>query len=149
MASVSDLLHYKDSAGTAQLVTIAPSATVLEATKLMNACHIGSVLVRSENGALAGILTERDLLTRVLAAECDPKTTSVGAVMTTGVVTCSPSTSIDELKMTFRERHIRHIPVCAADGQLCGMVSIGDVNAWDHESLEATVNSLTDYITRA
>src|SRR5437879_3426064 len=104
MASVSDILHYKDSQGTAQLVTIAARASVLDATKMMNAHHTGSVLVRAAEGGIAGILTERDLLRRVLAAERDPKTTTVAEVMTTNVVSCCPSTHLDELRSLFRTR---------------------------------------------
>src|SRR3954453_20320574 len=104
MASVADLLHHKDVSGTAQLVTVAATATVLEATKLMNSSRVGSVLVRAAGGGIAGILTERDVLTRIVAAERDPKTTRVSEVMTSTVASCKSSTSLDELRTMFHER---------------------------------------------
>jgi CBS domain-containing protein len=97
---------------------------------------------------VAGILTERDLLRRVVAAERDPFTTLVRDVMTRDVVFCTHETTVDELRELFRSRRIRHVPVRAGAG-VCAMVSIGDVNAWDAQQLAATVISLTEYITRA
>lgn len=144
MATVADIVGNKGG----EVVCVGAAATILEATKLMNDRHIGSVLVVRQEGTVAGILTERDLLTRVLAAERDPKTTRVQEVMTSEVVYCTPATTLDELRELFRSRRIRHAPVRGEDG-LCAMVSIGDLNAWDAHQLAATVHSLTDYITRA
>ena len=143
MGTVAEIVGNKG-----EVVTVGQHTTVLDATKVMNDRHIGSVLVVGPDGAVAGILTERDLLRRVLASERDPKTTRVQEVMTREVVFCSPATTIDELRELFRSRRIRHVPVKGEDG-LCAMVSIGDVNAWDAQQLAATVSSLTDYITRA
>jgi CBS domain-containing protein len=144
MATVADIVGSKCG----EVVCVGAQVSVLEATKVMNERHIGSVLVLGKDGVIAGILTERDLLTRVLSAERDPKTTRVQEVMTCEVVYCTPATTLDELREVFRSRRIRHVPVKGGDG-LCAMVSIGDVNAWDAHQLAATVNSLTDYITRA
>jgi CBS domain-containing protein len=144
MATVADIVGNRGGA----VVSVGVAATVLEATKVMNERHIGSVLVLGKSGSVAGILTERDLLTRVLATEKDPKTTLVHEVMTADVVFCTPATTIDELRELFRSRRIRHAPVRCEEG-VCSMVSIGDVNAWDASQLAATVSSLTDYITRA
>jgi CBS domain-containing protein len=142
MACVSDII------GTRELVWVPGTLTVLQAVKLMNRHHIGSVLVEGAGGGVAGILTERDLLTRVLAAERDPKTTLVSEVMTREVCFCTMATGVDEVREMFRSRRIRHLPVQSQDGAVCAMLSIGDVNAWDAQQLAVTVTSLTEYITR-
>lgn len=144
MATVADIIANK----LADVVTVDGRSTVLEATKLMNRMHIGSVLVPGEDGSIAGILTERDLLTRIVAAERDPATTLVRDVMTREVVCCDRGTSVEELRELFRSRRIRHLPVRDHAG-VCAMVSIGDINAWDADQLAATVTSLTAYITQA
>lgn len=144
MASVADLLNRKGRG----VVSIAAGATVLDATRVMNEHRIGSVVVRSPEGGVAGILTERDLLTRVLAAERDPKRTLVRDVMTREVDCCGSGARVDEVRRLFRERRIRHVPVVDGDGKVIGLVSIGDVNAMESEVLAATVVSLEEYITR-
>ena len=144
MSTVSEIIG--SSGG---VVSVGPGTTVLEATKVMNQRHIGSVLVMGEDGGIVGILTERDLLRRVLAAERDPTTTLVWQVMTRDVVYCARCTPVEELRELFRSRRIRHAPVLDDDGNVCAMVSIGDVNAWDAQMLAATVSSLTAYITQA
>ncbi len=127
--------------------TIPPHATILDATRAMNDARVGSIVV-SRGGKIEGILTERDLLTRVLAVENDPRRTLVRDVMTTDVLTCSPETSIDELRVLMHERRIRHVPVKDGSGRLCGLVSIGDLNARRAGELAATVETLEMYITR-
>jgi CBS domain-containing protein len=144
MATVADIVGTKGC----EVVSVGTCATVLDATKIMNERHIGSVLVLDQEGAIAGIMTERDLLSRVLAAERDPTTTLVREVMSREVVFCTHATTLEELRELFRERRIRHVPV-RGEGGVCGMVSIGDLNAWDAQQLAATVSSLTAYITQA
>jgi CBS domain-containing protein len=145
MASVADILKRKGGV----VVSVPAEATVLEATRVMNEHRIGSVVVLDTAGRLDGILTERDLLTRVLAAEKDPKRTRVADVMTREVVCCRPGEPVDVVRTLFRERRIRHVPVRGDDGTVKGLVSIGDVNAMESESLASTVSSLEEYITRS
>lgn len=143
MTVVGDILRRKGSA----VFSISPDSTVLEATQAMNAHRVGSLLVL-QGGSLRGILTERDLLTRVLAVELDPRETLVRDVMTREIVVCAPETSIDDLRVAMQDKRIRHVPVKDEQGQLCGMVSIGDLNALKNDELAATVESLEMYISR-
>jgi IMP dehydrogenase len=145
MATVAEIIGTKGG----ELVCVGAGATVLDATKLMNDHHVGSVLVMNPDGGIAGIMTERDLLTRVLAVERNPCTTLVQEVMTSDVIFCTHATTLDELREVFRSRRIRHVPVKNEGGAVCAMVSIGDLNAWDAQNLAATVSSLTAYITQA
>lgn len=115
----------------------------------MNEHRIGCVVVTPEDdaGRIVGILTERDILTRLVAAERDPVRTRVRDIMTTDVRRCSPDTPTDELRAMMQRERIRHVPVCEASG-LCGLVSIGDINALEAESLSATIVAMEAYITR-
>jgi CBS domain-containing protein len=152
MATVSDVLRTKQQehrggAAEGDVATIAPDATVLDAAKAMNHRKIGSLVVTDDGGRVRGIITERDILTRVVAAARDPRATRVSDVMTTPVITCAPGDPLDGLKRLIRERRIRHVPVVNGD-RLCGMVSLGDLNAAEVESMSQTIVVLEEYIQR-
>jgi CBS domain-containing protein len=141
MATVRELLEGKGS----QVVwTIGPQATVLQGTLLMREHEIGALVVLDE-GRVAGIFTERDVLWKVIAEHRDPAQTSVGDVMTVEVICCSPETPIDEARSAMKNRRIRHLPV-AADGGLVGVISIGDLNAHQQASQEQTLFLMSEYI---
>jgi len=125
--------------------TIAPEATVLDAAGVMNDHRIGAlVVVKGEDPV--GIITERDILTRVVAAERSPADTKVSDVMTTHLITCTRRSELDEVRRAMRDRRIRHIPVVEG-GRLVGMVSIGDLNQAETQALSATLTYLEEYIT--
>ncbi|TMQ67561.1 MAG: CBS domain-containing protein [Candidatus Eisenbacteria bacterium] len=140
MASVRDILARKGAA----CVSISPEATVAEAARLMNERGIGGVLVL-ERERLVGIFTERDVLRRVIAERLDPATTVVLEVMTTPVVTCLPETSLEELGAILSTRRIRHLPVVGAEG-LCGVVTSGDLLAYQVADQAATIQYLNNYM---
>jgi CBS domain-containing protein len=125
--------------------TIEPEATVLAAAELMNQHRIGCLLV-CEGTRIHGILSERDILQRVVAARRDPSTTTVAEVMTVHVIFASPDMPIEQAQRIMMEKRIRHLPVVSDDGQLCGMISIGDLNAWEARSKDATIHWLQEYI---
>ncbi len=131
------------------LATLPPEATVLDAAKLMNTRHIGSVLV--VNGkTLVGIFTERDVMRRVVAKHRDPEKTELAAVMTKQVACASPDTTLDELRKVMRDKHIRHVPVVDDhDQSLLGMISIGDLNQARIEVQIETIRYLEQYMSVA
>lgn len=146
MPTVADVLSKKAEKGGAGIVTVTPEDRVLDAVKVMNDHRIGSVIVVDQaGGKMVGIFTERDLLTRVVAAGLKPDSTKVADVMTRRVVCCSRETSAEELRGVIREKHVRHIPVVEEDRPV-GMVSIGDLNTARTEDLEQTVQYLELYI---
>ena len=141
MPSAREILSEKN----ADMVTVCPDVSVLDATRKMNQHRIGALMVM-EGDKIAGIFTERDVLQRVIGEERDPSAMLVGEVMTRDVVCARPETDIDELSEIMRSRRIRHVPICDEDGQLMGMISIGDVNATHATHQQATIHYLNEYI---
>jgi IMP dehydrogenase len=142
MATVNDLLTAKTSRSVYQ---IEHNATVLAATQRMNEHSIGALLVTRE-GQLCGIFTERDVLRRVVAAQRAPAETLVAEVMTTNPACCSLETTIDDVRSMFKTHRIRHLPVVGSDGELVGMISIGDLNAHLANDREVTIHFLNEYL---
>jgi len=141
MPRVAELLERKGP----HVWTIGPAVTVLRAALLMNEHRIGSLVV-VDGSRVVGILTERDVLQRVVAGRRDPETTRVADVMTAEVVCCSPETSVDEVRGAMRDRRIRHLPVVGEGGQLLGLISIGDINAQLQAAQEQTLFLMSEYI---
>lgn len=141
MATIGDILTVKG----AKVLSIGPDAAVLDAANLMNDRKIGSLLVM-DAGRLIGIITERDMLQRVLVTRRDPATMSVGEVMTTELVCCHPHTTLEEARGVLKNRRIRHLPVLDQNEQLLGLISIGDLNAYQANDHERTISVLQEYI---
>src|SRR6201987_3362975 len=141
MATVRDLLAIKGS----HVLAIGPEATVLDAALLMNEHKVGSLLVMS-GGQLIGIITERDILNRIVVPRRDPGVTPVLDVMTTEVICCQPHTRLEEARGVLKNRRIRHLPVVDESKRLCGLISIGDLNAHETHAREHTIHILQEYI---
>ena len=141
MPTVTDVLRQKDR----RVVYVDISDMVLKAVKTMNHNRVGAVVVL-DNGELAGIFTERDVLTKIVAAEISPQDMSVAAVMTAPVICCSMSTDIDDVAHIMQTQRIRHLPVRDDEHQIVGMISIGDINAFNVAQKQATIENMADYI---
>lgn len=141
MSKVVDLLRSKG----ADVYTIRPEQTVLDAAREMNLRRVGALVVTKEDRVPMGIVTERDILTRVVAGELSPASTAVGDVMTSRLISCSTSTPLEELRDAMRRNRIRHVPVIE-DGRLCGMVSIGDLNVAEVKVMSETIKYFEQYI---
>ncbi len=141
MPTVKEILARKGS----QVLTIGPGATVLEAALLMNEHKIGSLVVVRE-GQVVGMFTERDVLTRVVGEQREPGRTLVGEVMTAEVACCTPETEIEEARGAMKNRRIRHLPLVDGNGRLQGLISIGDLNAYEASNQEQTIYLLQEYM---
>jgi CBS domain-containing protein len=141
MAAVRKVLREKGS----HVLTIGPDATVLDAALLMNEHHVGALVVLDE-GELSGIVTERDVLRKIVAQRQDPAVTRVCEIMTTRVICCQPDMPIDQARSLFRQRRIRHLPVIDDDGTLMGVISIGDLNAHDLDGQAVQIHYLEQYL---
>jgi CBS domain-containing protein len=141
MPVVRDLLARKGT----DVVSIQPTATVLEAARLMNDRGVGGVVVVDEANALLGIFTERDILRRVVAAGLPPETTKVADVFTRDIITCTPEMNVEEVGSLMTTRRVRHLPVVDAGG-LHGVVTIGDLLAHRLSDQESTIQHLNSYV---
>jgi CBS domain-containing protein len=141
MATVRDILAVKGS----HVQLIGPDATVLDAAVLMNEHKIGSLVVISD-GYVIGIITERDILERVVVPCRNPGQTTVQEVMTTEVICCQMHTTLEEARGVMKNRRIRHLPVVDDARRLYGLISIGDLNAHQTHDHELTIHILEEYI---
>ena len=141
MATVRDLLAKKGS----QVWSIGGDATVLHAAQFMAQHKIGALLVL-DGEHIAGMFSERDVLQRVVAEGRDPAATTVGEVMTAEVACCTPETSLEEARGAMKNRRIRHLPVVDGDERLLGVLSIGDLNAFQVAHQEQTIFLLNEYL---
>jgi CBS domain-containing protein len=141
MATVRDILARKGS----HVQSIGPDATVLDAALLMNDHKIGSLVV-THGGRLVGIITERDLMVRIVALRRDPAATAVRDVMTSELLCGRIDTSLDEARGVMMNRRIRHLPIVDEDDHLLGLVSIGDLNAHLAHDQEVTIHVMQEYI---
>lgn len=141
MATVQDILSVKGN----RVLTVEPSASVLAAALRMNEHKVGGLVVM-EDGRVVGMITERDLLQRVMAQRLDPGSTLVRDTMTAEVVCCRPHTTLDEARGVMKNRRIRHLPVVDDGGRIAGMISIGDLNAYHANDQERTIYFLQEYI---
>lgn len=121
------------------------SSTVADAVRLMNEHRIGCVVI-TDQGKLAGIFTERDVLTRVVGEGRDPQATGVAVVMTQSPHTITPEVTIAEVMEIFTEKRCRHLPVMNGD-KMDGLISIGDVSRWLTDVHRAEAEHLRQYIS--
>jgi CBS domain-containing protein len=120
--------------------TIRADATLEDAAREMSRDDIGAVLVE-ENGSLAGILTDRDIVVRAIAEHRDPSSTRVRDVASRDVEALTVDQSVDDAIRIVRQKNVRRIPV-VQDGRPAGIVSIGDLAIErDTESALADISS--------
>ncbi len=125
--------------------TVPSGAPVAEAVRLLNERRIGAVVVTDAGGAVAGILSERDIV-RHLGGDPEQLLASpVSSIMTRTVITCGRDTSVSELMEQMTRYRIRHIPI-VEDSILVGIVSIGDVVKRKIEEAEQEAIALREYI---
>ena len=108
------------------VVSLGPQASVWEAACVMTRANCGSVLILDTLGALLGILTERDLMTRVLAKGLDPETTPVRAVMTPNPICVPPEMRVSDAVLIMIERGFRHLPIVGPGAKILGVFSVRD-----------------------
>ena len=106
--------------------TLDADQTVVAAAQLMRRADIGDVLVVKSDDRLHGILTDRDIVVRVLAEGLDPNQTRVGDICSRVLTTVSPDDGVSHAVRVMREKAIRRLPV-EAGGRVIGMLTIGDI----------------------
>ena len=141
MNLVSDILGEKGH----EVLRVAADTTVYDAVKQMVEANVGSLLV-TEGGEIVGMVTERDYLRRVTLEGRTDHDTVVGEIMSSPVVVVRPDTPIEECMAVMTDRRIRHVPV-VEDGEVVGLVSIGDVVKFRSKQQSFEIQYLTDYIS--
>ena len=101
-----------------------------------------------KNDTLSGIFTERDLMNRVVAEGLDPEKVKVSEAMTSSIATVPLETPIREAANIMSQNRIRHLPVFE-EGQLYGVISVGDILAWKLREQEFTLHQLKDYFFKS
>lgn len=126
------------------LIKVAPRDTVRQAARLMRDKKIAAVLVM-EGERLVGILTERDMTVRVVAAGLDAETTQAREIMTSDPDTLAPDDTASDAIRMMKSRNYRHLPVVEA-GRVVGMVSVRDLYAVYNGELEQDLKDRNAYI---
>jgi len=127
---------------TADPRSIGASASVVEAARLMRKQHIGSLPV-TEDDRLVGMITDRDITTRVVAESAVPETTSVGDVYSRDLISVEPNSDLDEALRLMARHQVRRLPVVEND-RLVGMVAQADIALKESERTGELVGAISE-----
>lgn len=128
-----------------EVSTVTPDTTVRAAATALAEANVGALIVSPDGSAVAGIISERDIVRRLAADGPGLLDQPVSALMQSEVHTCTGSDNVDQLMHLMSEHRIRHLPV-VADGALVGIISIGDVVKTRVDELVTEKDQLVDYI---
>ena len=127
------------------VISVTPTSTETDAAKLLSHHRIGTVVVSTDGSSLDGILSERDIVRELGKRGTECLSDPVSALMTSKLVTCSPTNTALEVLEMMTEGRFRHLPVMD-DGKMVGLISIGDAVkgrlsqlAMEKESLEGMI----------
>ena len=143
MKTVAEILKEK---GDQTVHSIGPDASVLDAVALMAQKNIGALLVM-EGRRIVGVLSERDYARKVVLMARSSKDTPLREIMTSSVICVRPSQSSEECMAVMTENRVRHLPVLDEQGQLVGLISIGDLVKGIISEQKFIIEQLQHYIT--
>ena len=136
MGSIRDLM-------TRSPATAEPSRTVAAVAQIMAQEHVGPVPI-VEGGRLVGLVTDRDLVIRVIAEGRDPNSTTIGEIASADLVTVEPDTDLSEALQLMAQNQVRRLPVVEG-GQLVGIVAQADIaRAADEEQTGEVVQQISE-----
>jgi CBS domain-containing protein len=141
MGKVRDILRTKGSI----VFSVSPDVTIYDAIAIMADKNVGGLLV-TENDKPVGIFTERDYARKVALKEKSSRNTLIKEVMTSKLVTITSDHTVEQCMELMTSRHIRHLPV-VDNGNLCGLISIGDVVRFVIQEQQEIIDQLEHYIT--
>lgn len=121
---------------TSSVINIRPEESVEVAARTLTHYNIGALPVCSSDGRLCGVLTDRDIVTRCLAAGQKPESTAVEEVMTSQVLSVQPDMDTGAAAHLMGRRQVRRLPV-VENGKLCGMLSLGDLASHEESNYDA------------
>jgi CBS domain-containing protein len=139
---VSMLLRQKGS----DIYSLPPGASVYSAIELMAEKRVGALLVVDE-GHLVGVISERDYARKVILNGRSSKDTFIREIMTPSPITITCDTSVEDAMRTMTENRIRHLPVVNSEGNVAGVLSLGDLVNWIVTSQDEAIAHLEHYIS--
>ncbi len=142
--NVAEILKRKGS----DVITTVPTQSLAEFIGLLSRHKIGAALVTQADATIVGIISERDVVNAIAHHGAAALAKPVGEVMTGEVVSCHPNDNLTSVMTLMTERRIRHLPVMR-DGELKGLISIGDVVKHRLEEAEQEVGALRSYVSGA
>lgn len=142
--NVASILRQKGRAVT----TTGPGTTLLDVAQKLAAKRIGAIVVVGPRGEIEGIISERDIIRALARSGAESITRPVREFMTSSVVTCQETDTLDELMAMMTAKRFRHLPV-VTDGALVGIISIGDVVKHHVAEVEMEAMALRDYIAHS
>ena len=122
--------------------SIGASASVVEAARLMRDEHIGSLPI-TDDEELVGMITDRDITTRVVAEAADPKVTSVGDVVSRDLISVEPDEDLEEAVQLMASHQVRRLPV-VENGRLVGIVAQADIALKDNDKTAQLVEAISE-----
>ena len=130
------------------VIRIHPQETVAVASRMLERSNIGALPVCGNDGRMCGLVTDRDIVTRCLAAGRSPSTTEVREIMTSAVVSASPDMDVGLAAQLMGRQQIRRLPV-TENGKLCGMLSLGDLALKEESSMDAgdALTEISDHLS--
>ncbi|MEM7429973.1 MAG: CBS domain-containing protein [Pseudomonadota bacterium] len=128
-----------------QVETAGAETSLQDIASLLGEKKIGAVIILKDNGKIAGILSERDIVRAVAGEGAAALKKPAGDVMTRKVITCSESDSVHDLMESMTAGRFRHLPV-VDNGKLAGIISIGDVVKWRIAEAEFEAEEMKRYI---
>lgn len=139
--NVNTILNLKGG----DVVTVTTSTSIVDVTKTLAKFGIGSIVVTNDDGSLAGIVSERDVVRAIAHMGADVTSEPVSEIMTENIITCQRNDSIDKIMGLMTSKRFRHMPV-VEEGKLKGIISIGDVVQQRIAEAELEASAMRSYI---
>ena len=129
------------------VLSVQTQASAYEAACMMTQGHCGSVLIVDADGAMLGILTERDLMIKIVAKRRDPDTTPVSDIMTHNPHFISPETTVTDAVLIMKRHNFRHLPIISSTSKILGVFSIRDAMAGELVEAESMADLIDQQLT--
>lgn len=136
-----------ESISQGHILTVQAQSSAFEAACVMTKAHCGSVLIVDAGGSMLGILTERDLMTKIVAKRRDPEATPVSDIMTHNPHFVSPETTVTDAVLIMKRHNFRHLPIISSTSKILGVFSIRDAMAGELVEAESMADLIDQQFT--
>ena len=136
-----------ESISHSNVLSVQPGASAFDAACVMTKGRCGSVLIVDASGAMLGILTERDLMIKIVAKRRDPDATPVSDIMTHNPHFIAPETSVSDAVLIMKRHNFRHLPILSSSSKILGVFSIRDAMAGELVEAESMADLIDQQAT--